>query len=324
MFFRLAVISLAFTSILGFYCALPTVTELSFTRNADKLLQIRVNKETAFQGDLLVVPMFQPGSQFKEINDVVKELKKTIPKFDSAITSIIEGFLEEGNFKGEASKSEMFRIFSKENQQIKYLSLVGMGEYDKTKTSFTSLGKTIANIAEKSNANSVGVLVPSQMMDEKSLHQMLVGLHDASYKDFRFKKETEKLLEDKKKGIKEVQFLGITDDSLSASLESITKKASSIASGVNFAKDLVGAPANAKTPLSIAEEAKRIATNSPNMKIDVLGLEECEKLEMGGYLGVQKGSKFPPQFIHLQYSSPKKNENCVKIALIGKGLTFDR
>jgi leucyl aminopeptidase len=56
----------------------------------------------------------------------------------------------------------------------------------------------------------------------------------------------------------------------------------------------------------------------------VLGLEECEKLEMGGYLGVQKGSKFPPQFIHLQYSSAKKNENCVKIALIGKGLTFDR
>jgi leucyl aminopeptidase len=45
---------------------------------------------------------------------------------------------------------------------------------------------------------------------------------------------------------------------------------------------------------------------------------------MGGYLGVQKGSKFPPQFIHLQYSSPKKSSNLIrKIALIGKGLTFD-
>ena len=45
---------------------------------------------------------------------------------------------------------------------------------------------------------------------------------------------------------------------------------------------------------------------------------------MGGYLGVQKGSKFPPQFIHLQYSSGKKSsKKMTKIALVGKGLTFD-
>lgn len=46
---------------------------------------------------------------------------------------------------------------------------------------------------------------------------------------------------------------------------------------------------------------------------------------MGGYLGVQQGSKFPPQFVHLTYrpksSDPKKPVK--KIALVGKGLTFD-
>jgi leucyl aminopeptidase len=45
---------------------------------------------------------------------------------------------------------------------------------------------------------------------------------------------------------------------------------------------------------------------------------------MGGYLGVQKGSKFPPQFLHLQYSAPAKTgQKPTKIALVGKGLTFD-
>ena len=47
---------------------------------------------------------------------------------------------------------------------------------------------------------------------------------------------------------------------------------------------------------------------------------------MGGYLGVQQGSKFPPQFIHLTYkseSSSSSSNDTVKVALVGKGLTFD-
>ena len=45
---------------------------------------------------------------------------------------------------------------------------------------------------------------------------------------------------------------------------------------------------------------------------------------MGGYLGVQQGSQFPPQFIHMTYKPKKPSANVVKVALIGKGLTFDR
>eukprot|EP01036_Dinobryon_divergens_P006906 gene6906-9176_t len=44
---------------------------------------------------------------------------------------------------------------------------------------------------------------------------------------------------------------------------------------------------------------------------------------MGGYLGVQQGSQFPPQFIHMTYKPKKPAANVVKVALIGKGLTFD-
>lgn len=52
--------------------------------------------------------------------------------------------------------------------------------------------------------------------------------------------------------------------------------------------------------------------------------EECQRLNMGGYLGVQQGSKFPPQFLHLVYR-PKtpRREGVTKVALVGKGLTFD-
>lgn len=52
--------------------------------------------------------------------------------------------------------------------------------------------------------------------------------------------------------------------------------------------------------------------------------DECEALGMGGYLGVQQGSKFPPRFVHLTYRPENPFPNVLKIALIGKGLTFDR
>jgi leucyl aminopeptidase len=54
-----------------------------------------------------------------------------------------------------------------------------------------------------------------------------------------------------------------------------------------------------------------------------LGQEECEKLGMGAYLGVQQGSMFPPQFVHMTYKSESPDANVVKVALVGKGLTFD-
>jgi leucyl aminopeptidase len=52
--------------------------------------------------------------------------------------------------------------------------------------------------------------------------------------------------------------------------------------------------------------------------------EECEELGMGGYLGVQQGSKFPPRFVHLTYKPENPTADVVKVALVGKGLTFDR
>lgn len=52
--------------------------------------------------------------------------------------------------------------------------------------------------------------------------------------------------------------------------------------------------------------------------------DECEQLGMGGYLGVQQGSRFPPRFVHLTYRPENPSADTVKIALVGKGLTFDR
>ena len=43
---------------------------------------------------------------------------------------------------------------------------------------------------------------------------------------------------------------------------------------------------------------------------------------MGAYLGVSQGASEPPKFIHLHYT-PAGGKASAKVALVGKGLTFD-
>jgi leucyl aminopeptidase len=55
--------------------------------------------------------------------------------------------------------------------------------------------------------------------------------------------------------------------------------------------------------------------------LQVLEAEECAALGMGCFLGVAEASHEPAKFIHLTYSPPGKASK--KIAIVGKGLTFD-
>jgi leucyl aminopeptidase len=55
----------------------------------------------------------------------------------------------------------------------------------------------------------------------------------------------------------------------------------------------------------------------------VLGPKECQKLGMGMYLAVSQGSEEEPRFIHLAYKPKGKTPSKKKIALVGKGVTFD-
>lgn len=74
----------------------------------------------------------------------------------------------------------------------------------------------------------------------------------------------------------------------------------------------------------LAEEAKKIASMySDVLSATILDTEQCKELKMGSYLGVAAASANPPHFIHLCYKPPSGSVK-TKLALVGKGLTFDR
>lgn len=99
-------------------------------------------------------------------------------------------------------------------------------------------------------------------------------------------------------------------------------RAEAFANGTNYARDLVNQPSNILTPKALANSAKAVAKMFPEISCTVWGPTEIQKRKMGGLVGVGQGSRQPYQFIQLRYA-PKGKKPKKKLALVGKGLTFD-
>ena len=97
-------------------------------------------------------------------------------------------------------------------------------------------------------------------------------------------------------------------------------RATYVSDAVKYARDLVNEPANKMTPEVLAETAKSLGEEY-NMKTMILGPAEIEELGMHAYLSVAQGSFNEPRFIVMEYNGRITDPD--KLALIGKGITFD-
>jgi leucyl aminopeptidase len=96
-------------------------------------------------------------------------------------------------------------------------------------------------------------------------------------------------------------------------------------SSVSFTRDLQNEPGSSLRPSDLADSVKKKLT-SAGVKVTVFNEKELEKRKMGGLLAVGKGSSNKPRLIILHYKptdKSKKKKKTNKIALVGKGVTFD-
>jgi leucyl aminopeptidase len=90
--------------------------------------------------------------------------------------------------------------------------------------------------------------------------------------------------------------------------------------GVSLAKEWGNRPANHATPSHLADVAKGLGKKA-SMHCQVLGPKEIDKLGMGSFAAVARGSVEPLRFIVLQYTGAAKT--VAPTVLVGKGITFD-
>ena len=86
------------------------------------------------------------------------------------------------------------------------------------------------------------------------------------------------------------------------------------------ARDLVNEPADAIYPETLAAAAVALAAD--NLKVEVWDEKRIKEAGMGGIEAVGRGSSRPARFVHAKFT-PKSGEARKKIAIIGKGVTFD-
>jgi len=251
-------------------------------------------------GDTLALGLFEDAL----------ELTGDLAQLDEKLGGTLKDLIEETEFKGSVGSSAVTRVGA--GSSIRKLILVGLGKPDTlTLDSLRRAAAAIARTAKQQKSKTLGVSLPVANDDSAGTTQAIIeGIVLALHQDNRFKSDPE----DKGAKLEQVDLLGLGGQ------DAAITHAQAICTGVILARELVAAPANIVTPVSMAQTAEAIASEY-GLALEILEQEECEKLGMGAFLGVAQASEIPPKFLHLTYKpegTPRR-----KLAIVGKGLTFD-
>lgn len=100
----------------------------------------------------------------------------------------------------------------------------------------------------------------------------------------------------------------------------VVLRATAVADAVAEARALVNCPPSELGPAEFVEHT-RTRLDGSGVSVEVLDERELRDGGFGGIVGVGQGSQRPPRLLHLSYRPP--GTASAKIALVGKGITFD-
>src|SRR6185503_5158349 len=147
------------------------------------------------------------------------------------------------------------------------------------------------------------------------LEQAVLAVMEGAYRFDTLKSKPDKT----KRTLKEVAF-NVEDRSEAAAAKAAIARATAIAEGITLAKDLGNLPGNVCTPTYLAEQARDLGARH-GFKVEILERKDMEKLGMGAFLAVSRGSPQPPKLIVMEYHGGTRG--APPVALVGKGITFD-
>jgi leucyl aminopeptidase len=267
-------------------------------------MNIRVQQKllTTIVSDLLVVPVPQgehPGAEIQEL--------------DKALDGVLKAHITRLKFTGKEGETLLLHTHGRLPSTM--VLLLGCGrETPSDSEPFRLAGGKILKEAKIQGATHVAWFVTLSRTPETSLPIIAEGALLANYVFDRYKSE--------KNGKPSVETFTFAGPELrqNVALTRALERTEKTAAGVFLARDLINEPASVSTPSYLAEHAAKIA-RSGKLKSEILGPNKLKAAHMAGLLAVAQGSVEEPRFIKLTYipsGKPKK-----KVALVGKGLTFD-
>ncbi len=205
--------------------------------------------------------------------------------------------VQEDNFKGKFGETYLLHTYGKE--PYRKVLVLGLGK--KEELCPNKLREAVVKAVKKCaqmEAKKIGFLLDGIEFDYSE--QLAIGANIADYRFDKYKSEK------KDNKIQELYVQANSDN---------IQKGEKFAAAMTFARNLANEPAQFATPEELASIALDLGLDTK-----IYDADECEKMGMGAFLAVARGSKKPPKFIHMKYTCPNPKK---RIAIIGKGLCFD-
>lgn len=252
--------------------------------------------------DVVVVPVWKTKKK--------PEVACTVKEFEP----IIKLPLDSGDFQGKEGECLLlYRSIGKEQRVL----LLGLGDEksclpDTLRRSYAS---AIKAMRAKKMKNANFLFPKTDLIGWEILCQAVIeGVLLTSYFFDQLKGETNR--EENDSFLEKICFCGLnkTDHSL-------VKKTETVVQSVNFVRDLVNGNADDVNVEAFKKMAKDFEKKFNHVKTTILDKKALEKEKMGLLLAVGKAAVQEPALIILEYTgNPHSKE---KIAIIGKGITFD-
>ena len=229
----------------------------------------------------------------------------------------LQSLITEEKFEGKLGQTVI--LSSNGQYPSRRYIVIGLGK--KEKFGPTTLRDAVATAARKGEAvraKRIAVEIPgdgnAHMEGQDKVTAVVEGVLLGTYKFDRY-------LNDEAKRAHPPEDVTIASALTPAALKDGIRLGQITSEATMIARDLVTEPAGVMTPTEMAKRASALARDK-GFDIKILEKKDLQRLGMGAFLGVNAGSAEPPKLIHLTYR-PKGRKAKKRIALVGKGITFD-
>ena len=247
-------------------------------------------------------------------------MKFNIAKHGGVAAQLVFKDKIEGGYLNHLKEKELFsgkaeEVYYTLDSNLKAQLFIGLGKEEKIdlevlrKTFFKAASELLKNKVEEVELNIPKL---NNLCNYKMAEAIAEGMLHATYKYDKFKSDRKEQTEitvnyNPEKGKEDRAEKGINE-------------AVKLMEAVFLTRDLVNQPANVIYPETLAQIAKE-KLEAKGVKVTVHGKKEIENLKMEAFLNVARASTKEPKLIVMEYyNNPGSNE---KIALVGKGLTYD-
>jgi len=224
--------------------------------------------------------------------------------------SVVEGAAA-ARFTGKAG--QLFEAFVEREGQVQRLALAGAGPVGEDRAAnLERAGAAIAARYLTSGETSLALDAGGSELSAVDLVSVLLGLR---LRGWRYDNYRTRLKDEQKVSLTAVSVIGAPQG-----VEVAWNSASALATGVEFARELVTEPANVIYPETFVERciARFAGTGA---EVSFLTEDEMAKLGMGALLGVSQGSIRKPRLLVIKWLGGAKDAK--PTVFVGKGVTFD-